>query len=335
MSMMGELEFKNPMMLLLLIPFAAMIFWYLYGRIYNSGSAIALSSEKIVNRRKSFRSATYRYLPVLRFLVIFLLIISLARPGRGIHYSTVKNLGVDIMIALDVSGSMRGEDFQPNNRLEVAKKVIRDFIKKRKSDRIGMTVFAGETFLQCPLTLEHDMISEIVAEIDFNTVETDGTAIGDALALSASRMMDSKAKSKIILLLTDGVNNMGMIDPETAAKTCAEMGIKVYSVGIGKDGRVPYTVQGPFSTRKVYRENHFDSKSLKKVSEMTSGKFYRATSGGVLWENIQDIDRLERSEVDLKIYHQFFDKFQVFLMAAMLLFFTEILLRSFVYRKVP
>jgi Ca-activated chloride channel family protein len=333
--MVTQLEFKQPLMLLLLAPYALMVFWYFYARIGGRESAVALSSEKVLPARGSFRAATYRYLPALRFAAVLLLVVALARPGKGVHYSSVKNLGIDIMIALDVSGSMMGEDFQPKNRLSVAKEVVADFISKRKSDRIGMTVFAGEAYLQCPLTVEHPMLIDILSEIDFTSVSVDGTAIGDALALSASRLSDEKARSRIIVLLTDGVNNRGVIDPETAAGACRDLGIKVYCVGIGKEGRVPYPNPGGMVFGKRYLMNHFDETMLRDIAEKTGGRFYRAESGGVLWENIQDIDRLEKSEVEVKVYHEFYDRFQYLLAAAMALFFLEILLRSVVYRKIP
>jgi Ca-activated chloride channel family protein len=332
---MEQFEFKNPLFLLLFVPYAAFIGWYVWGKIYNRNAAIAVSSEAIVPKRKSIRALTYRYVPILRFLAIGLLIAAVARPGRGIDYSSVKNLGIDIMIALDVSGSMMGEDFQPKNRLAVAKEVVKDFVAKRKGDRLGMVVFAGEAYLQCPLTIEHQMIKDIVDEVDFGTVAVDGTAIGEALSLCASRMMDSKAKSKIILLLTDGMNNRGSIDPETAANVCSEMGVKIYTVGIGKDGRVPYPNPGGFFTGKQYLFNHFDGTVLQNISEKTEGKYYRAASSGVLWENIKDIDRLEKSEVELKVYHEFYNRFYYFLIAAVSVFFLEIVLRSIVYRKIP
>jgi Ca-activated chloride channel family protein len=311
-----------------------MLAWYIFGKVYSSGAAFAVSSETIIKRKNSIRVMTYKILPVLRFLSILLLIIALARPGRGVNYTSVKNLGIDIMIALDLSGSMQGEDFQPKNRLEVAKLVVKDFITKRKSDRIGMVVFAGDAYLQCPLTSEHDILNDITEDIDFTSVAVDGTAIGDAIALASSRMMDSKAKSKIILLLTDGMNNKGTIDPETAAAACSEMGMKIYSVGIGSEGQVPYPGQGGiFGKRYLY--NHFDETSLRKISELTGGKFYRAASSGVLWENIQDIDRLEKSEAELKIYHEFYDKFEMLIFAAFAIFAFEIMLTSVFFRKVP
>ena len=329
---MDQLEFKYPLVLLLLIPYAVMVFWYLYRRIGRRGPALGLSSRRILKERRSFRVSTYRFLPVLRFLAIMMLIIAMARPGRGISYSSVKNMGIDIMVVMDLSPSMMGEDFQPKNRLAVAKQVVEDFISRRKTDRIGMVVFAGEAYLQCPLTVEHDMIMDIIKEVDFDSVGEDGTAIGDALALAASRMMDSEAKSRMILLITDGMNNRGTIDPETAAKTCKEMGIKIYSVGIGKDGKVPYP-GGLFG--KQYVMNHFDPEVLQKASDMTGGRFYRATSTGVLWDNIKDIDMLEKSRIDVRIYHEFHDRFEFFLLCAMVLFFVEVMARSLVYRKIP
>ncbi|HRZ27364.1 MAG TPA: VWA domain-containing protein [Spirochaetota bacterium] len=332
---MTQLEFKNPLLLLLLAPYAALVLWYFYARVYRRDSAVALSSERVLTKRRSFRVATYRFLPALRFAAILLLLVAVARPGKGVHYTSVKNLGIDIVIALDVSGSMQGEDFQPKNRLAVAKQVVADFISKRKHDRIGMVVFAGEAYLQCPLTVEHDMLTDILQEVDFGTVATDGTAIGDALGLAASRMTDDKAKSRIILLLTDGMNNRGAIDPETAADACKEMGVKIYSVGIGKEGRVPYPGPGGVFFGQRFLMNHFDETVLREISEKTGGKFYRAQSSGVLWENIHDIDRLEKTEVEVKVYHEFHDRFQYLLAAAMALFFIEIILRSAVYRKIP
>ena len=331
---MSYLEFRYPYVLLLLIPYAAMIGLYIYFRIYKREASFELSSAKLIARRTTFRTATYKGLVVLRFLAILMLIIALARPGRGIDYTSVNDYGIDIMICLDISGSMRGEDFQPDNRLAVAKKVVKDFINKRPHDRIGMVVFAGEAFLQCPLTTEKNIIADITDEIDFDSVPADGTAIGDAIALAASRMTDSTAASKMILLLTDGMNNRGEIDPETAAILCKGMDIKVYAVGMGKEGEVNFPAGSEFfGKRKLI--NHFDERGLRKIADMTGAKFYRAESSGVLWQNITDIDRLEQSVVETKVYHEFYDRFGWFLLLAILFFFTEIILRSLIYRKIP
>lgn len=331
---MWHLEFKTPLLLLLLIPWALALAWYIFARVYDREAAVAVSSESVVRARRSIRAVTYRFLPVLRFLSILLIILALSRPGKGIHYSSINNRGIDIVVTMDVSGSMMAEDFQPKNRLTVEKQVIADFIKRRTADRVGLVVFAGEAYLQCPLTLEHRMITDIVDEVDFQTVHVDGTAIGDAIALATSRMMDSKAKSKVILLVTDGMNNRGQIDPDTAAKAAQELGIKIYTVGIGKKGEmVPYPTGLMGMTRMVQID--MDEESLRRIADTTGGKFYNATSSGVLWQNIKDIDRLEKTDVEVKQYHEFYDRFQWLLVAAMALFFVEVLLRSVVYRKIP
>lgn len=327
---MWWLDFKNPYFLLLLIPWGVACAWYILGKRYQRESAIAVSSKKVVAQRRSFRERTYRYIPALRMLSILLLIVALARPGKGVEFSSVKQPGIDIMIALDVSPSMSSQDFQPKNRLEIAKKVVGDFINLRKNDRMGLVIFSGEGYFQCPLTLETEMLKDIIADVDFDSADKEGTAIGEGVALAAARMADSKAKSKMLLLLTDGMNNRGVVDPETAAKMCAELGIKIYAVGIGKKNvRVPF-----FSRMKVYQD-HYDPESLKKMAEITGGKFYSAESGQVLWENIKDIDRLERSEFEVRRYYEFYDKFQMFLFASFVLMLLEILLRAVVYRKLP
>jgi Ca-activated chloride channel family protein len=331
---MSALEFNNPYYLFLLIPYTVMLFWYIFRKINRRESAIAVSSEKLMPQRHSIRSATYPYLPVLRFCALLLIIIAIARPGRGVHFSSIKNQGIDIVIAMDVSGSMMAEDFQPKNRLAVAKEVIIDFIKRRTTDRLGMVIFAGETYLQCPLTVEHSIINDLVDEIDFKTIPANGTAVGDAIALSTARLIDSKAKSKVILLVTDGRNNTGTIDPETAAKAASEQGVKIYTIGIGKKGEpVPFPTNIPMVKQKIMSD--LDDESLIKIAETTGGKFYNATSAGVLWKNFQDIDRLERAEVELKKYHEFYDRFHWLLYIAFGLFISEVALRSIFYRKIP
>ncbi|MCX7678891.1 MAG: VWA domain-containing protein, partial [Spirochaetes bacterium] len=326
---MWWLDFKNQYFLLLLIPWAGVCAWYIFGKRFQCESAIAVSSKKIVFQRSSFRERTYRFLPALRMIAVLLLIIALARPGKGVEFSSIRQPGIDIMIALDVSPSMSSQDFQPKNRLEVAKKVVSDFIELRKHDRMGLVIFSGEAYFQCPLTLETEMLKDIIADVDFDSADKEGTAIGEGVALAAARMADSPAKSKVILLLTDGMNNRGVIDPETAAKMCAQLGIKIYAVGIGKKQiRVPL-----FSRIKVFQD-HYDPESLQKMAEITGGKFYSAESGHILWQNIKDIDRLEKSEFEVRRFYEFYDKFQIFLFAAFGFFLIEVLLRSVVYRKV-
>ncbi len=331
---MSHLAFKYPYFLLLFVPYAALL-WYRYRRGGTGDLQVSVSSKEVTGVKSAFRAATYGKLDILRYASLALLIIALAGPGRGITYSSIKNYGIDIMLVLDLSGSMRGEDFQPENRLTVAKKVVDKFVEGRPVDRMGLVVFAGDAYLQCPLTAEHGIIREILGELDFDTVDGDGTAIGDAVTLAASRMTEGGARSKVILLITDGMNNRGEIDPETAARTCASAGIKVYTVGIGKDGLVPYP--GPFGSvgPKNYIRNHFDGKLLAKVAEITGGRYYRAESSGVFSDNMNEIDRLEKTETETVSYFEFENRTGLPLVAGAILFFTEILLRSAVYRKLP
>ncbi|NLV67945.1 MAG: VWA domain-containing protein [Spirochaetes bacterium] len=326
---MSNLEFKYPFFLLLLVPWAAAIFYY-YKSSVRGEMPFAVSSRESAGVRKSLRTATYPWLWIFRAVSILLLIISMAGPGRGITYTNVKTRGIDIMVALDLSGSMRNEDFKPDNRLAVAKKVVRGFIERRPGDRIGVVVFARNAYFQCPLTIEHDIVNEIVNDLDFRSVDDDGTAIGDALALAASRMAESSAASRIVLLITDGMNNSGEVDPGTAAKACAAAGIRVYTVGIGSDKK---EVRGIFGSRTV--PSDFDGTALEEVAQITGGKYYRATSSGLFWQNISDIDLLEKSDATVNTYYEFESRAGLPLAAGVFLFFLEILLRSAVYRKLP
>jgi len=326
---MLNLEFKYPLFLLLLVPWAAVIFYY-YKRSVRGEMPFAVSSRESTGVRKSFRTVTYPWLWTFRALSILLLVIAMAGPGRGVTYTSIKTRGIDIMVALDLSGSMKNEDFKPDNRLAVAKKVLRGFIERRQGDRIGLVIFARNAYFQCPLTIEHDILNEIVDDLDFRSVSDDGTAIGDALALAASRMTGSSAASRIVLLITDGMNNSGEVDPETAAKACAAAGIKVYTVGIGSDTKEIRTL---FGTRTV--PSDFDGTVLEKVAQITGGKYYRATSSGLFWQNISDIDSLEKSDATVNTYYEFESRAGLPLATGVFLFLLEILLRSAVYRKLP
>ena len=331
---MESLGFKYPYFLLLLIPLFIYIYLYIFRSIGGRRLTISAPSSDLLKKRESIKTRTYPYIIYLRLLAIFFLILSLAAPGKNITYTSIKNYGLDIMIALDLSGSMSGEDFKPN-RLEAAKSVVLDFINKRQNDRIGLVVFAGNAYLQSPLTVDYEIIKEIINDLDFDSVDEDGTAIGDAVALSASRMMDSKTKSKLILLITDGVNNCGEIDPETAAEACADMNIKIYTVGIGKDGVVEYPNPAGsfFPKRKVL--NQFNGESLEKISEITGGTYFRADSSGLFSASMEDIDKLEKSDSEVKIYNEFDDRSKWILIVGISLFFIEIILKSLFYRKLP
>lgn len=328
---MPDFEFSRPLFLLLFLPYIYMLYLSFFKVSFRRGAAVALSSKEIVPAIKSIKIITYPFMTHLRFIVLFLLIIALAGPGRGISFTSIKSRGIDIVIALDLSLSMSAEDLEPN-RLAVSKSVIKDFISKRESDRIGLIVFAGEAYLQCPLTLEHNVLYEIVDELDFETVKEQGTAVGDAIALSVSRLMDGVTKTRVVLLITDGVSNRGFIDPETAGKAASDMEVKVYAIGVGSEGEVSFT--SPDGRRGRFL-NHFDESALRNVAEITGGKFYRADDAKGLAQSIKDIDSLEKSEFKNKKYYQFHDKSEPFLIFAVALLFMEIILKSFFYRKIP
>ncbi len=330
---MSAFEFREPLWLLLLIPWAALILFHVRFRVRENEASISVPDARGLARGWSFRASTYPYLHALRAGAVLFLVLALAGPGRSVGSTSVNHPGIDIFVALDASDSMGSEDFEPRNRLQVAKNVLRDFIARRANDRIGLIVFSGEAYLQCPLTLEHDMIAQVLDETGLDTVPEEGTAIGDALALAASRMPGDKGRTRIILLLTDGVNNRGFVDPVTAAKMCAREGIRVYAVGIGSEP--PSSVWEALRSLWKKRYHEFDEAAVRELAQITGGKFYRAGSAGVLWENVKDIDQLEKSVAVKNEYVEFRDGFMPYLAAAVLLFLAEVLLRAAFYRKVP
>ncbi len=326
-------DFKNPLFLLLLIPLAAACAWYYWNGMTGRESGVGVSSISVISAKQSWRSRTYPFLSVLRVLVLVLLVVSLARPGERVNYTSFKDRGINIMVVLDVSTSMKAEDFKPKHRLQVAKQVVQDFISRRTHDRLGLVAFAGDAWLQCPLTTEHEMVQKLVGYLEFASPQEDGTAIGDALALAASRMKDDETKEGVILLLTDGVNNRGMVDPETAARMCSDMGIRIHAVAIGSSGAATSPRSGIFGGG--LRLHGFDPDALRQLTTISGGKFYMADSSGVLWEHMKQIDALEKKEFTRREYSVFHDGFRWWLYAAAMLLALELLLRSLVYRKVP
>ncbi len=260
----------------------------------------------------------------LRLIAFVAIAIALARPQLGYAWEQSTSEGIDIQIALDVSGSMAAEDFRPRNRLEVAKQVVAAFIDHRPGDRIGLTTFAGTALTRSPLTADHDLLDQLVAALH-PTRTADGTAIGVALASAESRLTASKAKSRVIILVTDGVNNTGEIDPISAAAVAQGLGIKVYTVGVGTNGTAPVPVRvrnpltGETETRRVDMSVGVDEDLLRKIAKRTGGRFYRATDARALASVFADIDRLERSKLQVKRYVRYRESFQPFAWAALLL----------------
>jgi Ca-activated chloride channel homolog len=269
-----------------------------------------------------------------------LLAIALARPQRGRSDSEVTTEGVDIMLILDVSESMQCLDFQPDNRLNVAKRTIQDFIKKRNNDRLGMVIFGSRAFTKCPLTLDHDVLNRLVSEVDF-TDFSDRTAIGTAIATAANRLRDSPAKSKVIILATDGGNNAGDIPPLSAAGATKELGMKIYTIGIGRSGKVPMPMkmQDPF-TGQVFQqvqmiESDLDEQLLVNIADATGGKHFRATDAAKLKEIYDQIDKMEKTVIKTKVYASFDEKFYPWLIAGFILVLLEFLLAHTRFRRIP
>jgi Ca-activated chloride channel family protein len=266
---------------------------------------------------------------------IALLILAFARPQLGSAEEDILTEGVDIMVAIDTSGSMAAEDFRPNNRISVAKQVVRDFIQGRKSDRIGVVIFAARSFTKCPLTIDYDVLLKQVDDVKLGTIE-DGTAIGNGLANAINRLRASKAKSRVIILLTDGVNNTGEIDPLTAAEIAKSLGMKIYTIGVGKQGIAPMPVDDPvYGKRYVEVEVQIDEALLQRIAAMTGGRYFRAVDRDSLQQVFKTIDSLEKSKISVKSYTHYNELFSYFVWPGMGLLLGEFLLGQTRFRQLP
>jgi len=325
--------FANPgaFYLLLLVP--VMLAWY-----------IRRGRKQFLNLRvptlDSFRAGKggwrvrFRHLPVaMRLLAVSLLIFALARPQTSSEGENVTTEGIDIVLVTDVSGSMLAEDFRPN-RIEAAKEVAGEFVENRPNDRIGFVVFAGESFTQCPLTLDHDVLRTLIGGVKSGLIE-DGTAIGMGLATAVSRLKDSKGISRVIILLTDGVNNRGSIDPMTAAGIASTFGIRVYTVGVGTRGTAPYPVQTPLGTQYRNVPVEIDEELLKNIADQTGGRYFRATDNNKLKGIYDEIDRLEKSKIEVTQFRRHKEDFYTAGFAGGLLLLVEVLLTLTIFRKIP
>lgn len=271
----------------------------------------------------------------LRLAALSLVIVALARPQTGRSRHTEYAEAVDIMLVLDTSGSMQAQDFEPKNRLFVAKEVVKEFIAKRKTDRIGLVVFAADAVTQCPLTLDYGLLSKLVDAVDFGMLD-DGTAIGMGLASACNRMKTSEAKSKVIILLTDGQNNAGMVDPMTAARVAESLGIKVYTIGVGTRGRAPIPIDDPvFGRRLISVEVDIDEATLQKIAGLTGGKYFRATDRQELEEIYTRIDELEKTKVESETFVEYTERFKWLLIPVLGLLMLELGLEQTVLRETP
>lgn len=328
-----ELGSPNYLYLLLIIP---MLVWFRYFRRRKNHAPLVYSDTNLI-RQVKFRGRLWpRYIsPILKSLALALIILALARPRFARTFEEVRTQGIDIILTLDISGSMQAEDFKPQNRLYVAKEVIKEFVQERTEDRLGLVVFAAQAFTQCPLTLDHNVLIQFLDHVTFGMVE-DGTAIGTAIANSCNRLKDSQTKSKVIVLLTDGVNNTGKIDPITAADIAASLGIKIYTIGIGKPGNAPFPVDDPFLGRIYkYIPNALDEDVLREVADKTGGIYYRAESGERLSEVYKEISMLETTEIKTKGYIQYRELFTPFVMIGLGFVLIEAVLGRTRFRKIP
>lgn len=327
------MEFRHPLFFLLFVLFPLVWYFWIRGR---SRGTLWLSTFSFAKQvRPSWRVAGSQFLPFLRGATLALFVFALARPQAVSREREHEAKGLDIVITLDISGSMLAEDFKPENRLAVAKEEAKKFIRGRENDRIGLVVFAREAFTQCPLTLDYDILTSLVDEIQIGMIQ-DGTAIGMGIATAVNRLRESDAKSKVIILITDGENNAGKIDPITAAELARTFGIKAYAIGVGRGGLVPFPINDPlFGKRYVQAKVDIDEMTLKRIADLTGGVFFRARDPESLSEIYSRINELEKTEVKVREYVSYDELFPYFLVPGLLLLALEVLLRNSIFLRVP
>ncbi len=331
--MLADIQFAYPSVLFLLAVIPLLAGWYFLTSRDRSADIRFVHSEFIGGVRKNLRLRLVQLPAILRLLSIGLLIVIMARPQSTSSTREVSIEGIDIMIALDISGSMLAEDFNPN-RLEAAKETALNFIDMRSNDRIGMTVFSGQSFTLCPLTTDHALLKNLAKGVSTGMVE-DGTAIGDGLATAINRLRDSDAISRVIILLTDGINNTGVIDPLTAAEMAALFDIRVYTIGVGSSGLVPYPFQTPFGIQYQDVEIPVDEELLQNTADITGGSYYWADSQDALDRVYKEIDQLERSIIDHAEFVRIKDEYLPFLLLALIFIALEVILRYTWLRTIP
>ena len=331
-------QFATPWLLSLLVfvPLLGYLLNRKQGRHQTAG--LRFASLSLVRYTRTWRSALRPLLSLVRMLAMSLIIVGLARPQLAQAKELVHGKGVDMIIAQDISGSMASLDFQPQNRLEAAKAVINDFISRRTYDRIGLVVFAQEAFNQSPMTTDHAVLERLLKQVQLapDLQLEDGTAIGHGLANAANMLKDSRASSRVIILLTDGANNSGEISPETAADAARALGIKVYTIGMGRPGEVPVPVDSLFGGKEiVYRESDLDEALLQKIAQTTDGQYFRATDTADLQRIYDRIDALEKSRIEITHYSQQIELIGWALLPALMLILTEQFLSHTLFRRIP
>ncbi len=332
------MEFANKeyfILLLLLIPY---VLWYFLYRRRNEPAMRVSDASVYIDAPRSWRTRLIHLPMFLRCIVFTLIVIVLARPQTQNSWDSRTTEGIDIMMALDISTSMLAEDLKPN-RMEAAKNVAAQFVAGRPNDNIGLTIFAGEAFTQCPMTTDHaslqNLLHSVRTDLSAKGLISDGTAIGMGLANTISRLKDSKAKSKVAIVLTDGANNCGEISPVTAAQMARALGIRVYTIGLGTNKVAPYPIPVAGGVQYVNIPAEIDEKTLQTIASTANGKYYRATNNKELRQIYEDIDKLEKSKLTVQRFSKKYDVFAPFAFAALVVLLLEVLLRTTVLRRIP
>ncbi len=331
--MWNNIDFANPKFfyLLLIIPVLIVWYWFKHKQNYAQLNYSALNRFKGVP--KTIRQRLIHSPFILKMIILTLLIIAMTRPQSTAKQQNVSVKGIDIVMAIDVSGSMLAQDLKPD-RLEASKKVASEFIKGRPNDRIGLVIFSGEAFTQCPLTTDHQVLISLFSEVKSGMIE-DGTAIGDGLATAIARLKDSQAVSKVIILLTDGISNMGSLDASSAAEIAKMYNIRVYTIGVGTIGTAPYPVQTPFGIELRPMEVKIDEPLLMQIAATTDGKYFRATSNKKLQEIYAQIDELEKSKIDVTVFSQKTEEFKPYALWVFFFFLMLMFLKYFYLKTIP
>ncbi len=329
----SKISFFNPGFLYLLFLLIPAIAWYILKNKSDRAGMKISALDGFINVPYTYKHYLQHIIFGFRILAVALLIIALARPQSVDKWEDISTEGIDIIISLDISSSMLARDFKPD-RLEASKELATEFISGRSDDRMGLVVFSGESFTQCPLTTDHAVVINMMRDIQTGIIE-DGTAIGMGLATAINRLKDSKAKSKVIILMTDGVNNMGEIAPVTAAEIAQSFNIRVYTIGVGSRGMAPYPVQTPYGRQYRNMKVEIDEEVLKDIAEITDGKYFRATDNYQLKQIYQEIDKLEKSKIDVKEFRKKSEEYLLFVIIAGLLLFIEVLVSNTLLKSLP
>jgi Ca-activated chloride channel family protein len=331
--MMTNIRFAQPEFFWLFALIPLMVVYYFF-YLKKTRTPVAFSTLSTFQGIQPTLRQRINQLPfIFKLLGFSAAIIALARPQSYSSGQNVTTEGIDIVLALDISSSMLAEDLKPN-RIEAAKKVAIDFIDSRPNDRVGLVVFSGESFTQCPLTTDHAVLKNLMGGIESGML-ADGTAIGEGLATAVNRIRNSTAKSRVVILLTDGVNNIGAIAPETAGEIAKTFGIRVYTIGVGTRGMAPYPFKTPFGIQYQQMEVQIDEAVLQKIAEETDGKYFRATNTSKLKEIYASIDKLEKTKIAVTEFRNHTEEFYPFALFALIFLLADIVLRLTVFKSIP